>query len=191
MNRLLLCLILAGWWSAGPLFGQRVALKTNVLYWATTSLNAGAEMQVAPRWTMDVSASYNPFTFARNRKLKHVAIQPEARYWLCAPWQGHFVGAHLLYTHYNAGGLDLPFGLWPKLKDYRFQGDLGALGLVYGYSWMLPGRRWSMEAAVGVGYGLTHYTQYACVRCGSKVGERTRGLFLPTKLSLTFVYYLR
>ena len=42
-----------------------------------------------------------------------------------------------------------------------------------------------------VTFNDTAHTQYACVRCGSKVGERTRGLFLPTKLSLTFVYYLR
>ena len=110
--------------------------------------------------------AYNPFTFSDNKKLKHFAIEPEARYWLCAPFAGHFVGADLLYTHYNAGGIKLPFGIYPDLADYRFQGDLGAVGLVYGYSWMLPNKRWSIEGVVGLGFGLTHYTQYACAVCG-------------------------
>lgn len=84
-----------------------------------------------------------------------------------------------MYSHYNAGGIKLPLGIYPDLGDYRFQGDLGAVGLVYGYSWMLPGKRWSFEGAIGLGYGLTHYEQYACAICGSKVGEKTRGVFMP------------
>ena len=40
----------------------------------------------------------------------------------------------------------MPFGIFSDLEKYRFQGDLGAVGLVYGYSWMLPGKRWSIEA---------------------------------------------
>lgn len=183
-------ILLCGFWGLVA-HAQHFAVKTNALYWATTSINAGAEVRIAPKWTLDVSASYNPFTFSGNKKLKHFAIEPEARYWLCAPFAGHFVGADLLYTHYNAGGIKLPFGIYPDLADYRFQGDLGAVGLVYGYSWMLPNKRWSIEGVVGLGVGLTHHTQYACAVCGSKVGERTRGLFMPTKLALSIVYYIK
>lgn len=191
MRRIFLCFFILLLWCGSEVQAQHFAVKTNALYLATASFNAGAEMRVAPKWTIDVSASYNPFTFSDNKKLKHFAIEPEARYWLCAPFAGHFVGADLLYTHYNAGGIKLPFGIYPDLADYRFQGDLGAVGLVYGYSWMLPNKRWSIEGVVGLGFGLTHYTQYACAVCGSKVGERTRGLFMPTKLSLSIVYYIK
>lgn len=172
-----------------PAKAQNVAVKTNALYWATASLNAAAEAKVADKWTVDLSVGYNPFTFSDNKKLKHIAVQPEARYWLCRVFSGHFVGAHILYSHYNAGGINLP--VFPELKDNRFQGDLGAIGIAYGYSWMLPSKRWSIEAEIGLGYGITKYSKYECATCGSKLAEETRSLFLPTKLALTVVYYIK
>ena len=50
---------------------------------------------------------------------------PEARYWLCAPFSGHFIGANLMYSHYNAGGIKLsaaePIGVvrvsYPRIYD--------------------------------------------------------------------------
>lgn len=171
-------------------FAQSIALKTNALYWATTTFNAGAEIRVAPKWTVGLTAGYNPFTYSDNTKLKHVLIEPEARYWLCSPYAGHFIGANAIYSHYNVGNIDVPFGIFPELDDHRFQGDLGAIGLVYGYSWML-GRRWSIEAAIGLGIGVTHYKKYMCEVCGSQVDDHTRWLFMPTKLAISAIYYIR
>ena len=108
---------------------QDMAVKTNAIGWATVSPNLAFEYRVARKWTLDLSLSYNPFTFGDNKKWRHVAVQPEARYWLCAPFGGHFVGAHLLYMHYNAGNVHMPFGLWKQLRDYRFQGNLYGGGL--------------------------------------------------------------
>lgn len=170
---------------------QNLAVKTNVLYWTTATFNASVETRLSSKWTLDVSAGYNPFTFSDNKKLKHFAIQPEARYWLCSPFSGHFVGANLLYSHYNAGGVKMPFGIFSDLEKYRFQGDLGAVGLVYGYSWMLPGKRWSIEGVVSLGYGITRYDKYACAVCGSKIGEDTKGVFMPTKLAISVIYYIK
>ena len=172
-------------------YSQHVAVKTNALYWTTATFNAGVEARLSKKWTLDVSVGYNPFTFSGNKKLKHVLIQPEARYWLCAPYSGHFIGANILYSHYNAGGVKFPFGIFKDLRSQRFQGDLGAVGLVYGYSWMLPGKRWSIEGVVGIGYGLTHYSKYACEVCGSKLGEDTNSLFMPTKLAVSVVESLK
>ena len=62
---------------------QNVAVKTNLLYDATATLNLGAEIGLAPRWTLDLSANYNPFSFSDNRKWKHWMAQPEARKWFC------------------------------------------------------------------------------------------------------------
>ena len=169
---------------------QTVALKTNALYWATTTPNIGAEVRLAPRWTIGLTAGYNPFTYSDNTKLKHVLVEPEARYWLCSAYAGHFVGANLIYSHYNAGNISLPFGIFPELDDHRFQGDIGAVGLLYGYSWMLS-PRWSLEAVVGLGVGVTHYKKYMCEVCGSQVDEDTRWLFMPTKLALSVVYYIK
>ncbi len=132
------------------MYAQRMAVKTNALYWTTATFNAGFETRLSSKWTLDVSAVWNPFTFSDNKKLKHVVVQPEARYWLCAPYSGHFIGANILYSHYNAGGVKVPFGIFPDLETQRFQGDLGAVGIVYGYSWMLPGKRWSFEGAIAL-----------------------------------------
>ena len=173
-----------GWWllvvmivlmGAQRVSAQSIALKTNALYWATTTPNIGAELKVAPRWTLGLTAGYNPFTFSENAKLKHVLIEPEARYWLCSAY---------------AGNIDVPFGIFPELDDHRFQGDIGAVGVLYGYSWML-GRRWSLEAAIGIGVGVTHYKKYMCEVCGSQVDEDTRWLFMPTKLAVSVVYYIK
>lgn len=174
-----------------PASAQNLAVKTNALYWATASMNAGVEAKVADKWTVDLSVGYNPFTFSDNKKLKHIAVQPEARYWLCAPFAGHFVGAHLVYSHFNAGGVKLPFGIFPDLEDYRFQGDFGAVGLLYGYSWMLPSKRWSIEAVIGIGYGVAHYGKYECVHCGSKIGDETKGKVMPTKAAVSLIYNIK
>lgn len=59
---------------------QKIAVKTNILYDVTTTLNIGAEFRVAPKWTIDLSGNYNPFNLGNDRKMKHWLVQPEARY---------------------------------------------------------------------------------------------------------------
>lgn len=162
-----------------------------MLYGATTTPNVAMETRLSDKWTLDFSVGWNPFTFSDNKKIKHIAVQPEARYWLCSTFAGHFVGAHLLYSHYNAGGVKFPFGIFPDLENYRFQGDLGAVGVLYGYSWMLPGNNWSVEGVIGLGYGITYYKKYACERCGSMIGTDTKSLFMPTKIALNVVYHIK
>lgn len=73
---------------------QKIAVKTNLLYDATTTLNLGTEFRVAPRWTIDLSGNYNPFSFKNDKKMKHWLVQPEARYWLCEAFNGHFFALH-------------------------------------------------------------------------------------------------
>lgn len=170
---------------------QHTAVKTNALYWATTTPNLAFEQKVGRKWTAELAVGYNPFTFSDNKKLKHIAIQPEARYWLCSPFEGHFFGLHAIYSHYNAGGIKMPFGLFKNLRDYRFQGDMGAIGLGYGYSWMLPGNHWSIEAEIGLGVGITKYGKYECATCGSKVADEKKTFFMPTKAALSVVYNIR
>lgn len=170
---------------------QNIALKTNAMYWATATPNLAIETRLGYKWTMELSAGWNPFTFSDNKKLKHIAVQPEARYWLCSPFAGHFFGLHAIYSHYNAGNVKMPLGLFNDLRDYRFQGDLGAIGLGYGYSWMLPGNHWSIEAEIGVGVGVTRYDKYECATCGSKVGSETKTMLMPTKAAVSLIYNIK
>lgn len=168
---------------------QTTVVKTNVLGWAATNLNIAGETKISDKWTVGLNLQYNPFTYSDNKKWKHISVAPELRYWLCSPYAGHFVGGNLVYAHYNMDKVDLPFGQLPALSNGRMQGDLGGIGVFYGYSWILS-PRWSVEAEVGLGYGITHYKQYECGKCGTYTGEHTKGIILPPKLAISFVYNL-
>lgn len=60
---------------------QKVALKSNLLYDATTTMNLGLEFGLARKWTLDVPVNYNPWKPDNGRRLRHWGIQPEVRYW--------------------------------------------------------------------------------------------------------------
>ena len=130
---------------------RKIAVKSNLLGWATATPTLGTEIGLDDRWTLNTHIYYNPFTFKDNRKWKHIRVQPEVRYWLCQKFNGHFFGLHVLYTHFNAGQVPLPFGIFPDVKKYRYQGNTYGAGLSYGYQWILT-PRWSIEGSIGVGY---------------------------------------
>ncbi|MDH6305656.1 hypothetical protein M2459_002588 [Parabacteroides sp. PF5-5] len=164
---------------------QDVALKSNLLYDATTTLNLGLEIGLAPKWTLELPVNYNPWEFSKNRKLKHWAIQPEARYWFCQRFMGHFMGLHAHVAGYNVGGLKM-FGL----NEHRYEGYLYGAGISYGYQWILN-KRWSIEATVGVGYAYLDHAKYPCEKCAEKIGDFTKNYFGPTKAGISLIYIIK
>lgn len=171
---------------------QEVALKSNLLYDAFATLNAGVEVDLADRWTLDVSANYNGWTLSHDRKWKHWLLQPEARYWFCDRWAGHFVGAHALAGQYNVGNLDNNLSFlgtdFSGLSDKRYQGWFAGIGLVYGHSWILN-KYWNLEALFGFGWVYTRYDVYPCAHCGTKVAEdKPHNYIGPTKAAINLVY---
>lgn len=171
--------------------GQDAALKTNVLYDATCTVNAGFEVGLAPRWSLDLSGNYNGWT-VKGHKWKHWLAQPEARYWFCDRFAGHFLGFHALGGQYNLGGFDGKINFFGtdtrKLKDFRYQGWFVGAGAAYGYAWIL-GRQWNLEAEIGIGYAYTRYDRFRCVGCGKKVGtDKPHHYVGPTKAAINLVY---
>ena len=187
-NRILLLLFL--WVGSLSLQAQDVAVKTNLLYDATATVNLGAEIGLARKWTLDLSGNYNGWSWSDNKKWKHWMAQPEARYWFCEAFNGHFLGAHLLGGQYNVGGIDLPFGLYEGLKTHRYEGYYVGGGVVYGYQWLL-GRRWSLEAALGIGYVRAWYDRYDCPHCGEWRGSGTKNYFGVTKAAVSLIYVIK
>ncbi len=163
----------------------RLAIKTNLLLDATTTMNLGFEVRVSPRWTMELMGYYNPWSWSDNRKWKTIAVQPEFRYWLCDPFAGHFLGVHAQWSHYNVG--NLPFG---SLKNNRYQGDLAGAGLSYGYSWFL-GKRWALEATIGVGYNYMWYQRFDQEVCGNCYGWEHKNYVGITKLGLNLSFLIK
>ena len=162
-----------------------LGLKSNLVYDITTTLNIGIEYRFLDYLSFDFSINYNPWTFSKNKKLKHILFQPELRYWINKPYNKHFVGGHILYSHYNVG--NLPFG---SLNNYRYQGDGYGLGISYGYQCPLfPG--WNLEATIGVGYIYFDYARYDCETCGQELGNGHKNYFGPTKIGLSLIYILK
>ena len=170
-------------------YSQVVGIKSNLLYDATTSMNLGVEVALAPKLTLDISGNYNPWEF-NNKQFKHWLVQPELRYWLCEKFNGSFFGIHAHYAEFNAKGIKLPFDLYPGLKDHRYQGKLYGAGVSYGYHWILK-KRWSMEATVGVGYARVDYDRNNCQDSGTKLNSGQKNYFGPTKLGLSLIYIIK
>ena len=171
---------------------QNAAVKTNLLSDALLNPNVAVEVGLAPKWTLDVSGEFNLWTLSHHRRWKHWVVQPEARYWFCDRFSGHFVGAHLLGGQYNVGGLDLDFSFlgthFSKLKDTRYQGWFAGAGVAYGYDWVLS-EHWNLEAEIGIGWTYTRYDRFRCAGCGKKVEEnKPHNYFGPTKAAVNIVY---
>lgn len=184
INRLAMALLFVatGWATS---WAQEVAVKTNLLYDATTTLNLGVEVGLGDKMTLDISGNYNPWRF-HNFRIKHGLIQPELRYWTCEKFNGHFFGLHGFYGKYNVGGL--PFN--SNMRHNRYQGYLFGGGISYGYQWVLNDH-WNLEAALGVGYAHLKDKKYPCADCGDMIKEGHHNYVGPTKAAISIIYFFK
>lgn len=180
--------------ACGAVSAQKVGLKTNTLYWATGTINLGAEVALGPKTTLDIIGTGNPWVFGSreaNRKIWHWTVQPEARFWHCERFNGGFIGIHATAGSFDAGGFRLPLGIFPNFKDFRYEGWMAGAGVSYGWQWYL-GPHWNLEATFGFGYLYMKYDRFECVKCGEKLESNvTRHYFGPTKIGVSFVYLFR
>lgn len=171
---------------------QNLAIKTNVLGDALGSMNIGVEGRIADKWTIDLSGHLNPWVRKCGAYRKHAFAQPEARWWFCDTFSGHFLGVHAHGGIFNVSGIDTRFNLIPSdittLDGSRCQGWLAGAGLAYGYDIIL-GRRWNLEFEIGAGYAYTRYDQYECQQCGSILAKNVTQHYVGiTKAALNLVF---
>ena len=167
---------------------QQVTLSNNLLYdiWLTPNLRMG--VRLSPHWSMGLTAGYRPWPSDDNtsKKWKHLLLASDVRYWTDSVNVHHFFGVNLIYSHYNVAEVKFPFGLWKSVRDERRQGDLGAIGAYYGYSWPL-GRFWNIEAHIGAAIGYTKFDRFECGHCGKKIGTEKKVFVLP-QAGVSIVY---
>ena len=168
------------------MYGQQTALKTNLLFWATTTANPGVEFGMGRQFTMDIWGAYNAWKFPDDMRLNLYLIQPEVRFWPCRKFEGHFFGVHGHYGYFNIGMIPFISGL----KDHVLRGDLYGGGVTYGYHWAV-GSRWGLEAMIGGGYVSMKYTKYKCAECAEASGSYSRSYFGPTRIGFSVIYFLR
>lgn len=170
---------------------QEVVLKTNLVSDAILSPNLGVEIGMAPRWTLDLNGNINAWNI-NGHSWKHWMVQPEARYWFCNRWAGHFVGVHIHGGQYNVGALKNNISFlgsdFSNLSDKRYQGWFAGVGVAYGYAWILN-KRWTLEAEIGLGYAYTRFDVYPCATCGKKIEKDKPHHYVgPTKAAVNLVY---
>ncbi len=192
----LLCLGAACFCSATEASAQKAALKSNLLYAGVTyTPNLSLELALGTRSTLDLSAAYNPWnrkgTYENNKKWVHLLVQPEYRFWLCERFNGHFFGAHALFTHHNVGGIDaFQFNKGNLFeKEYRYEGFAYGAGVSYGYHWVMS-RRVAMEFQVGVGAAYLDQDRYDCEKCSRESTPDNRWYVGLTKANIGFIFYL-
>ena len=203
MKKYLIIVLLLDFAFPSMVSAQKVGLKTNALYWATTTPNIGAEVALVDRFTFYVEGGYNPWTLNKNievnRKMKHFLVSPEVRYWFCESFNGHFMGINANYTQFNISSIPVPpvfFDLKAlpvqpgDSKSVRNQGWAAGAGITYGYQWIL-GKNWNLEATLGLGYWYTVYDQYENRKCGLFQQSFERHLFCPTRCGLSFIYLFK
>lgn len=175
--------------AAVPASSQNVAVKTNALYWATTTPNIGVEASIGKKHSVQLFYGLNPWkeSGGDQTSLRHWVLNPEYRYWFCEAFNGWFVGAHLNGGQFNVASFDLPFGLIQGLKDHRYEGWFAGGGISAGYQWVLS-KHWNLEASLGIGYDYFKFDKYKCGECGEKIWSGHKNYFGPTKLALSVLY---
>ena len=184
-------LLIAGLFLCLSAKSQNIAIKTNLLYDATATINAGVEVGLAQRWTLDVSGNYNNWKMSGNRQWKHWFFQPEARYWFCNKFIGHFLGIHTHGGRYNicnlVNGIKFLGTDFSELSHKRYQGWFVGAGVAYGYSWVLS-KHWNLEFELGVGYAYSRYECYPCAVCGELLDKGSHHYVGPTKAAINLIY---
>lgn len=184
---------------AGNMKAQEVAVKTNLLYGATTTPNLGIEIGGGNRNTFQLFYGINPWTFDSDtkgdQKVKHWVLMPEMRWWTCSKFNGFFYGIHAMGGQFNAGNVDITLpgafvsgkNLGKMVKDSRVEANYAGAGVTVGYQWILS-RHWNVEAELGAGYDHVWYKQYPCAECGTQLSKGGADYLGVTKLGLSVLY---
>ena len=167
--------------------GSVIGIKTNFPYWGTATFNAGIEVRLARKWSLEVEVGLTPFDGKNDdgiygKSLKHLRVHPELRYWFCETFHKHFIGLHVPYLLYNVSDIKIL-----GTENERHQGWGAGAGISYGYSWLLS-KHWNLEATVGVGYLYLESEKYPCTNCGSKIETAKKHYFGPTQAAINLIY---
>lgn len=173
-----------------------ISIRSNLVYAASATPNIGLEIPVGKRVSLGLNAGIKPWPRwlawdwekEVETKWRHFLVAPEFRFWPAGVYDKLFIGADLIYTHYNVGAVTFPFGLYPEARDRRLQGDFYGLGVFAGWSWWLSDH-WRLEAEAGIGAGYADSKEFECAYCGLEVGRRQGPVLVP-KLGVNIAYNL-
>lgn len=184
MNKVyfMLALLLA---SVNTSHAQKWAVKSNLLYDATATINLGVEAALGRRVTLDVSGNYNPWKFG-DAGGNTGSYNPK-----CATGSARVSTAISSdFTPTTPNTMREESISAPPSATTVIRGTSTAPGLSYGYQWLI-GKRWNLEATVGVGYARLWDRKYPIAECGEVIRTRSRNYFGPTKIGLTLIFIIK
>ena len=181
---------------------QQFGVKTNALMWGALAPNAGVEIVLGERSSLDLSAFYKPCYSSNSGSFLNSRVagfQPEYRYWFNGrPMTREFIGASMLIADYELINADKATGM-----RYVYDGNAISLGIVGGYSFILGKdkdkiSRWRLELCGGfsfLGFLQKRYNindSYDDYFVGEPVKANSWGYKLfPAKLGVTFTYIIK
>ncbi len=157
---------------------QYSAIRINALGLATGSVNAGVDVAVSEKWSVDVSGYWNP-VLTENWRTKILGAVVGVRRWHFEPHVGLFWGLHSSVAQYRVGN-----------RTKRYNGWTIGIGSSIGYSWMLA-RRWnfSLEGGLGLYYmNDTRWNSSPSPYEDISVHDYRRIILAPAKLEASFSY---
>lgn len=160
-------------------FPRYLAVKTNLAAWAGTIMNLAADVQVSEHFSVELPVLWCPWYVSDKHTVKTFTIQPEARYWLSKPGEGHFLGVHAHVGWYSV-----------KWNRDRYQDtDRPLLGAGISYGYLLPfNAHWAGEFTLGAGYANMRYDTYYNIDNGARIDTRTKNYWGITRVGLSVVY---
>ncbi len=156
-----------------------VAFKTNLAAWAGTIMNLAADVQVSEHFSVELPVLWCPWYVSDKHAVKTFTIQPEGRYWLTRPGEGHFFGVHAQIGWFNVK--------WNRDRYQDTSRPLLGAGISYGY--LLPlGEHWAGEFTFGAGYANMKYDTYYNIGNGARIDTRTKNYWGITRVGISVVY---
>ena len=164
-----------------PAVGQQVAIRNNLLYDAAATPNIGLDILLSRQVTLQINAGFNPFPLSDDKphKWRHLLVETDVRYWFCQAFARDFIGFNVAYSHFNIAQGAYPIGwMYPSVKDYRYQGDMVAIGASYGWMFQLHDN-FGIELEIGVDGGYAWADRFDCETCGKQIDSPRRFFAVP------------
>lgn len=154
-----------------------VALRANLLRWATLTPDLGLEWRINSSWSIVANGSWTSWSWNdKDRRYAIWEVIPEVRYYI-GEQKAWYVGAMFKTGQFNY-----------KLSGTGKQGDLMGGGITGGYQLRLN-KALSMDFNLGLGYLNADYEKYT-VTDGTRVrqGEESNNWWGPTSAGVTLAW---
>lgn len=167
---------------------SRWCVSTNIADWAWFgTINGELQYSVARRFSLDVDAKYNNWTFkddivTERKRAAQKTFAAGLRFWPWYVYSGWWFGAKAQYQEYSRGGLF-------KVLE-KEEGDAYGVALSAGYSVQIF--KWlDIDFGIGLWGGMKDYVTWhmdgvSCPACGRKIDEGSKFFVMPNEVYVSF-----